>query len=363
MTPAPVFAGPRGRRLLLELASALSPEIARLCFYAAWPLNTSGTSSQVAFEDGSVAAPHATPEQVAAAVAELDLSQITADAAWTALVAAVDAAAYWQPPGGEDALAAAPELAGVLGGLAQAVRDASALPEGDHQGSAMVIRPRDDDPTPWPVPAAAAAILQEWSARARQHEAIAARTWPTDPAHGVSSDWWSTPPHGLVVSTPHDPARGPWGLACVEDGFGEEVALVASVTVSPSARVRTISTAEDWATLCRLAPLEVTASKRSDWFHTTGRGDVRWVVPDWAAVAEEYDAVQLTLTGYLDLAGRALEVYPGVGSVIAGWNPGDTYHFGAVSIGAESPTVWRLDDQSRHWKPAAVTSPPPRRAS
>ncbi|WP_084078313.1 hypothetical protein [Demequina sp. NBRC 110057] len=151
------------------------------------------------------------------------------------------------------------------------------------------------------------------------------------------------------MSTPVDATRGPWGLSFVEDGFGEESARVAPVTQHRDARVRVVSSSADWTALCLEAPLEVTASKRGDWFHTTGRRDLRWVVPDWSVIAEDADAVQLTLAGYLDLAGRALEVYPGVGSVIAGWNPGDTYSFGAVTIAPEAAREWRRDDETQRW--------------
>jgi hypothetical protein len=53
------------------------------------------------------------------------------------------------------------------------------------------------------------------------------------------------------------------------------------------------------------------------------------VVPDWAAVAERYDAVHLTYAGYLSSAGLAIPVEDpaddSARSLIAGWNPDATY--------------------------------------
>ncbi|KJF23547.1 hypothetical protein R4P64_23655 [Rhodococcus sp. IEGM 1366] len=39
-------------------------------------------------------------------------------------------------------------------------------------------------------------------------------------------------------------------------------------------------------------------SRRSVWFDTTGT-HCNWLIPDWAAVAEDYDAAHLSLHGYL----------------------------------------------------------------
>ena len=49
------------------------------------------------------------------------------------------------------------------------------------------------------------------------------------------------------------------------------------------------------------------------------------MVPDWPEVAQEYDAVHLTVSGYLTTAGRAVPVSDGVASVLAGWGPDETW--------------------------------------
>ena len=132
----------------------------------------------------------------------------------------------------------------------------------------------------------------------------------------MSGTWWSIP-LGLIRTVGHIPA----GLNLVEDPEGWDKAAV--IPVRGTGRTFEIRTAEDWISLCRAYPLEVTASRRYDWFQTTGR-EGRWVIPDWEQVAAEWDAVHLTVLGYLSSATRALQVDADTASVIAGWDPDGT---------------------------------------
>ncbi|WP_238072578.1 hypothetical protein [Rhodococcus zopfii] len=72
-------------------------------------------------------------------------------------------------------------------------------------------------------------------------------------------------------------------------------------------------------------PLAVPASRRSDWYEATGQ-HLNWYLPDWATVAVDYDAVHLTVLGYLTTPGLAipLTAHPGA-SVLAGWDPDATF--------------------------------------
>ncbi|MHA7274669.1 hypothetical protein ACX80Z_14710 [Arthrobacter sp. TMT4-20] len=98
-------------------------------------------------------------------------------------------------------------------------------------------------------------------------------------------------------------------------------------------RTYEVHTDDDWVSLCREYPLEVTASRRHDWFRCTGY-DGRWVIPDWEKVAEQWDAVHLTVLAYLGYANRALRIDKDTSTVIAGWNP--------------NTTIW-LTDVAREW--------------
>ncbi|SDY63785.1 hypothetical protein SAMN05660209_03348 [Geodermatophilus africanus] len=155
---------------------------------------------------------------------------------------------------------------------------------------------------------------------------------------------------GLVVTR-----RLPAGLQLVEDSLGWESAR--SWPVSPpaqTARVLEVTGPVAWVTLVERFPLDVTASRRHDWWRATGR-DSAWAIPDWAAVAEEFDAVHLTVDGYLATAGRALPVRTPdgpAGTVLAGWDPGATWWLTDVLPGLGEPTDWRGDrDAPGGWVP------------
>jgi hypothetical protein len=188
----------------------------------------------------------------------------------------------------------------------------------------MDWRPADD---PAPLPRDPARALSTWARDSRAEEVRAEKERPRDPRANWSGTWWSFP-HGTLQTI----GQVPLGLNLIEDSFGEEHATV--IPVRGAGRTYEIRTADDWVSLCREHPLEVTASRRHDWFRCTGH-DGRWVIPDWEKVAERWDAVHLTALAYLTAAHRALLVEADIYTVLAGWNP-DT-------------TMW-LTDVAREWE-------------
>jgi hypothetical protein len=75
------------------------------------------------------------------------------------------------------------------------------------------------------------------------------------------------------------------------------------ITRSPerSPRIYEISGPDEWADLAGRYPLDVSKSRRHDWWRIT-RWAGTWLIPDFAAVAGDYDAVHLSVTGYLTTA-------------------------------------------------------------
>jgi hypothetical protein len=141
----------------------------------------------------------------------------------------------------------------------------------------------------------------------------------------------------------------------VEDEMGWPTARSwpVPVPVPAGARVREVAGPGDWAALVARHPLPATASRRHDWYRTTGR-DGAWLVPDWSSVAGECDAVHLTVDGYLATAGRALPV-PGTAAhtVLAGAAPDTTWWLTDVLPGLGEPTDWRRgQDELPRWVPA-----------
>ena len=74
-----------------------------------------------------------------------------------------------------------------------------------------------------------------------------------------------------------------------------------------------------------------------------------WTIPDFAAVAADYDAIHLTVGGYLTTAGRALVLgddgAAGARTMLAGWNPDETYWLADVLTSAGPPERWVNPDR------------------
>lgn len=99
-----------------------------------------------------------------------------------------------------------------------------------------------------------------------------------------------------------------------------------------------IDTAKDWGELVSRYPLCVTKARRQDWWRATGQDHAR-AIPNYPAVAADYDAIHLTVGGYLSTAGRPI----GAGSthtVLAGWDPDQTWWLTDSSRRLDEPVTW-----------------------
>ena len=305
------------------------------------------------------------PDEVRRRVAATDLdAAVRPDRLHEALAESVDRAMYWQEPDDEDRVLADPAVVDELVPLARAVAGAPRSREWaqplDRHDQHVVGWPEDGGRVVFPWRPGARTGLRQWVERAAAEEERAAaeqdrarrrRFWR--PRASVSGAWWSTPHSaGLVVSR-----RLPDGLDLVEDSFGWPSARTWPVQPPPAARVLEIAGPADWSALVERHPLEVTASRRHVWRAVTGE-DGRWFLPDWAAVAEEFDAVHVTVDGYLATAGRALPVRTEGGpasTVLAGWDPGTTWWLADPS-GLGEPSDWRRDgDGPGTWRRVDAT--------
>ncbi|WP_312178750.1 hypothetical protein [Arthrobacter sp.] len=352
--PELLLEGPRGRRLCLELAMELDPAVRSAVFRLGYELDPGrGTSTVLltlsSWEPGASDAGGETPslEELTAALRSVDASSLTAGQLTAALECSVRNARYWQEPDGEDVLAGLPAIVDAFRPLAEQVRATPtwrswSQPRGPEQW-AIDWRSAED---PAPLPRNPQEALSKWAEDIRAEEARAAVDRPKNVSANFSGSWWSFP-LGLLRTVGAIPAA----LNLVEDFLGWEEATV--IPVYGIGRTFEIHRAEDWISLCRSYPLDVTASRRHDWFHTTGR-DGRWVIPDWQQVAGEWDAVHLTMSGYLHTAGRALQVGPDTASVLAGWDPDCTLWLSDVAREADSPRqLWRRDRQDDAWSQPA----------
>ncbi len=339
--PEDLLDGPRGRRLCLTAAESLDPGIRPLLpIFSPDPL-----APEVA-------------RRLAAALTELDPAPLAREGDELRMLAplaqAVSLAAYWQPPDEDDVVAEMPEVREALLPVARALLAAPAtawwstgLAEhqrfvewDDRHGAGLDLGP-------------AAGKLAAWKAMTLADEADAVSR-PTDPAAPWSGSWWSSPANSRLPRTARAlDGLGSVGLVLEEDGFGETEARVVPVRARDGIRVYELHGPEDWTALVAQHPHGVSLSRRHDWWRATGL-DSAWLVPDWPAVAAKYDAVHLTVLGYLMTAGRALPVTDDSRTVLAGWNPDESFWLtDALETGAV-PADWRRADQRAPWQPAGM---------
>lgn len=328
LDPDALIAGPRGRRVLAEL------------------VGISGVPGWWASVHGSGPAPAPEhPDDLAPGIADR-VSRFAdrfedPDAVRAAIGVAVDTNMPWQEPDGDDRLLAAPAVTESLRPVAEAL---CAAPLGHElAGPLAVERQRHSrltsessgmGTTDPPALRGLDSWAQRWRAATVTSEESARQDLPTDPAYGASGEWWSTPiswtasleaPWRAPVTSPPIPSWGPDGvgsseLVWMEDHGGWNLANVQPLAPASTPRVYEVTGPSAWGDLVRRFPLEVTASRRHDWYRHTGR-DGAWAIPDWLAVREEFDAVHVTVAGYLTTAGQAVEVGDGVATVLAGWSP------------------------------------------
>ncbi|WP_194408945.1 hypothetical protein [Microbacterium cremeum] len=346
---AALLAGPRGRRLCLEYARAAA---SRAGSRSAQDAATAVGWAQYALEEGAVAVlvmrsdpdpftpPRVSPEEAAAALTGISIDTPAWPTLREALAVSVDTARYWQEPDGADALAATPAFRTALRRVAEVI---VAAPDTRWWESPLDLH--DQWAVAWEgagrLSADPAGELAAWRVSVADDDARAGVERPADPTAPWSGWWWSIPPHALPRTSRRLGDDGPAGLWFVEDFHGGDEATAVPVDAYP-ARVIEIGTPEDWADLCRRHPIDVTASRRHDWYRVTGR-DGRWVVPDWSSVAREADGVHLSVAGYLTAATRLIEIDHETGSVIAGWNPDETFWFRGVSARPADQERWRRD--------------------
>lgn len=361
--PQTLLAGPRGRRLCFEYLAASASEsgmpegeAARMAiFWAAHQHDPNpGTLIRIGGGDGPFDDPVVGAGDLEIALAAVDMPMPTAELLRFALAMSVDNARYWQPPDGTDVLAAAPELMPVLERVAEVI---AASPHAawwttpvDLDDQWALAWEGDGIPDADTDADATRATLATWRTTMRENEERWQRERAADPAARWSGDWWSTPPSSLIHTTRSLLGEGPAELWFVEDGFGWDSAVATPVDGYPASVIE-IDAPDDWVRLCRQHPLVVTASRRDDWHNATGRSG-GWVHPDWAAMAEEADAVHLTVRGYLTTAGRALEVDDGWATVLANWGPDTTYWFGSTASRPADQRAWHRTDDG--WLPGAA---------
>ncbi len=278
--------GPRGRRLSLAL---IDP--ARLPHWR--PLLRQDHQEDVP----SLAA------ELEAAVSTTDLTAISSTTDELSLLGAlsrsVGAAMYWQEPDDDDRILSHPETFELLEPIAQSVADSSAArwwsTGVDINGQQYVERINGSGGDP-PSLSGAGVQLDRWRLATDEDEEWS-KIRPEDPSASWSGHWWSVPiPSRLVCTTRGLPGLGAVKLVLAEDASGWTEARCWPLRPNEPTRTLDIRTPEDWVGLVARYPLDVSRSRRHDWWRATGTASA-WLIPDWVAVASDYDAVHLTVGG------------------------------------------------------------------
>ena len=199
--------------------------------------------------------------------------------------------------------------------------------------------------------------LAQWVRSETEDEARSARLVPFPPRRATprcSGTWWSTPPGRLVRTTRALPGLAAVGLALTEEEPADDAVAVWEVTSSPDAKVFEVDGPGAWCALAEQFPREVTLSRRHDWLRWTGF-EGRWFLPDWAKVADAFDAVHLTVAGHLEASYRALLVSSGA-TCLAGFDPDETIWLTDVVTAGRIVEAWegdigrnRFQDRARPW--------------
>jgi hypothetical protein len=324
-----LLAGPRGRRLCFELLRAPA-DIWRIAFSAT--LHPS--------EDHT--------EELLRAIDATDPVPVDEQSVFVALALAVDSARYWQEPDETDDLLATERVVAALEPTARRVAASAAA---GWWTSPVALDDQYHSRWTTEMPAlsveGSAGKLRRWRESAGREELQFAEYARTSPVP-VSGTWWATPAlAGLPTTTRSRPGLGAVSLRLVEDGMGWPESDLTPVRPVVPPRVFEITGPEAWTGLVTRYPLDVTESRKHVWGMAVGSAD-EWRIPDWQAVAADFDAVHLTVAGYLGTATRLLRSGR-AGTVLAGWDPDQTYWLGDVLEPVGDTVGWRRDDTDGTW--------------
>jgi hypothetical protein len=257
----------------------------------------------------------------------------------------VDRAMYWQPPDDQDVVAADPAIREALRPIAAAIAASPAAHWWDDDAALSLQRYTsmrgEDQPADRREPLDAQGKLDRWRQKTVDDDLRAHRELPADPAAPYGGPWWSSPNGaGLPRTTRALKHVGSVRLLWEEDGLGQEDAFIWQVRPRAEARVYEVHDADAWVDLVRRYPLDVTYGRRHVWYQTTGRAGT-WLIPDWRAVSRDWDGVHVSVLGYLTTATRALQVEQDAATMLAGWDPDETFWL--------TDTLQLVDDRPEHW--------------
>lgn len=366
MTPSTgLLSTVRGRRLCFEVArrSASGDDVHSAMFRAEQRIegrrpDLFSSVARGAVGPGGVATPRAVPPLTEALAAVDPATAVGADQLLRALSDTVASAMGWQPPHATDVVLADPEVNALLLPVAEAALDAPAarwwstpLDRGTQVRTLLDLGSTETHHRN----GTARERLRRWRSGVLEQERQFAEHDARHPTTPLSGMWWVTPAHtGLDVTTRALARAGSAALWLTEDSMSWESADLVPCTAAPESRVLEIAGPADWSALVSAYPLDVTTSRRSDWFGAVDARDGAWLIPDWSAVAEEHDAVHVSVLGWLTTSGESVPAGAGASTTLAGWDPDATWWLADVVRRSGAPARWTWDGEA--WQPGDGSS-------
>lgn len=172
----------------------------------------------------------------------------------------------------------------------------------------------------------------EWwgSHMAREEQRVLAETYDmrnmTDPLSQEEpvGAWWSTVHSPSIARSTRGPVDGKSCVAaiCPEDAFIARRSETKKLHPAEGARVAEIESLQDWVELTSTYPRHLPESAG------LGRQPLigifaPWVMPDWTRVADQFDAVHISVCAYLAAAYEPVKIGRCL-TILSGWNPDET---------------------------------------
>ena len=171
------------------------------------------------------------------------------------------------------------------------------------------------------------------------------------PGTRIGAYWWSAPDFAQLTWTTSAagdiPAAAFGHFVDTFWPFEETGVTVWSLQMAPAARVLEITEPAEWQKLVARFPRDVTGTHDGEW-RNWGGVPGPWRLPDWELVMEHYDAVHVTVGGYLASCGLALPVGDGY-TMLAGWIPGAAVWLRDLTVVSRPLGRWHGDPQGVHW--------------
>lgn len=320
-----LLAGPRGRRFLLELACLRNTELEQLMYaHVVQGLDAAGRVKVIV--------------ELARSASLFQTQPPTSRELVQSLGEAVRSAKYWEAPDTEDQLLALEPIKNALRKLSQVI--AENAPDWWSERAATpqfrLQTPGQNtlaDPGMWHPSAG----IRDWY----QHTVHEERTFEHNEADAeYGGMWWSIPAHPSIPMTTRSLGQdGPVGLWAQEDLPAMDSAQVYSVEAHDDSKILEIASIHDYAGLVENYPLRLTASRQHNWHSVTGTHD-EWYIPHWGLIAQDYDAVHLSVATYLESATKRIGLRSGA-TMIAGWSPDATIWLTNKLHRADEGSQWK----------------------